>query len=107
MALSSFVGSGHFVQDREWTCPKHDWPMEHICDCDRCSRKWDCSSCARAKWRDLFNDDGTPMMRETGVWEHSHWLTVADDMRELNALLAMMMEKRPADEPKIVWMDDE
>lgn len=62
-------GSGEFVQEREWTCPDHDRPHDHMCDCDHCEREWDCDKCAVASWVDVFNADGTRKMREVGLYE--------------------------------------
>lgn len=29
-------GTGEFVQEREWTCPDHNHPQDHVCDCNHC-----------------------------------------------------------------------
>lgn len=111
MALNSglkFEGSGKFVQEREWTCPKHDWPMQHECDCSHCNRRWDCRSCARAKWVDLTNDDGTPKMRELSVWEVSFQSMWATQLARENLLLdAILNWDENVEMPRIVWMEDE
>ena len=71
MALSTpFVGSGEFVPEREWLCSQHDYPHYHECDCSSCTiGEWECAECSTSEWRGVFNDDGTPRMRELGAFE--------------------------------------
>lgn len=72
MALSTAQsgGSGEFVPEREWSCPCHEQPQTHECDCDGCPIDyWLCSSCAEASWVDRIGPDGAPVMRELSVWE--------------------------------------
>lgn len=47
----SAPGSGKFVQVREWTCPEHNYPRDHVCDCHDCDREWDCDLCATAEYQ--------------------------------------------------------
>lgn len=63
--------SGEFVQEREWTCPDHSHPHDHVCDCDHCDREWDCEKCAVSSWVAVFNADGSPKMRELGWYDAS------------------------------------
>lgn len=79
MMFPDCPGSGQFIREREWSCPKHEVPMRHECDCGHCKREWDCRSCARAEWVDLTNGDGTPKMRELSIIE----VTLRDDFRNL------------------------
>lgn len=69
MPVKTFHCFGEWVPARVWSCPKHEWPAEHECDCPDCDREWDCETCATARWTTPLNDDGSPVLRELDVWE--------------------------------------
>ena len=58
-----FEGSGEFVPVREWTCPLHDSPRDHYCDCEHCDLEWDCKACSISEWVE------TDEMRELSKFE--------------------------------------
>ena len=63
-----FIGSGVFVQARYWTCPIHERPVTHWCDCEFCS--WEAPECcAAAEWRDVLDADGNAVKRELNTLE--------------------------------------
>ena len=105
-----FVGSGEFAREREWTCSKHDSPMYHECDCGHCHRQWDCRGCAKARWRDLTNPDGSPLMRELSVDEHywgQHLAEMLKQEDEASRRFMDMMDRSAKGEGiKIVWNED-
>lgn len=56
--------SKRFLQEREWTCPKHDEPQIHRCDCRDCFKEFDCTGCESAEWVGVVDMHGEPVMRE-------------------------------------------
>lgn len=108
-----FVGSGEFVQEREWTCSKHDSPITHECDCGYCHREWECRGCAKARWRDLTNPDGSPLMRELSVDEQFFRRSMVEFITqeaEASRRFLNLMERAgdPTKPPvQIVWNEDE
>lgn len=106
-----FVGSGEFVQEREWTCSKHDSPQYHECDCGHCSRQWDCRGCAKARWLDLTNPDGSPLMRELSVSEH-YWRRqfvqiIEQEVEASRRFLGLLDRDRRGEPITIVWDEDD
>lgn len=93
--------SGEFVQERDWTCPDHTYPDRHDCDCQHCDREWDCDKCATATWIDLFNDDGSPKLRELGFFEVATRRLMTQSFLEhrtvFEALLRPLTPTTPAD----------
>ena len=111
MALStSFVGSGEFVQETEWSCPYHDRYANPIWG-DEGDGEIECLDCEASGWRKLWNEDGSPKMRELSTWEV--WMR-ADAKRwaeEWNRSAKLWDEilSRPKDgkQPIIKWREDD
>lgn len=95
MALSvPFVGSGEFVHVREWSCPLHDKPQTHECDCELCKvPEVTCPSCVDADWVDVLGDDGVPVTRELSKWEVGMRRTVLENFQAEAALLCAMSDR--------------
>jgi hypothetical protein len=114
MALAgvlTYGGSGRFVPDRAWSCPKHDYPQYHECDCGHCPvGEWECDECATASWADQFNEDGTRKMRELSVAE----AFLAPDPSVLNeakhlfveSVMAQMLADVPKGGTEVMWQED-
>lgn len=72
-----FGGSGEFVPVREWTCPEHEYPYFHECDCEFCEGRV-CETCETAEWRD------TGETRELFLVEAWMWRELEQSIRELS-----------------------
>lgn len=111
MALSvPFVGSGQFVAETEWSCPNHEFPEVHECDCQFCD--WEPPECCdEAEWVDKRDADGNVVTRELSVWEASLrnlWIQDAA-ARESRAQAWMeVLEREPWGKPAVVsWVEDD
>ncbi len=109
MALSiPFKGSGRFVAEREWSCPIHDHPQYHECDCEHCEVPLLPDCCEGGEWVDKIDADGNVVMRETAVEEE--FLIREFTVAAVNSSLVDLMNKAsksPGEgNPTIRWLED-
>jgi hypothetical protein len=101
VALSTpFVGSGEFVPERVWSCPDHEQPEWHECDCQFCT--WEQPACCQAaNWVDRLDADGNVVMREMSVFDAA-FRNLYATQGPLAALGTLSATQR-----KIAWLEDQ
>ena len=98
MASVDLSGSGRFVPVREWTCPKHDQPEHHECDCEYCT--WQQPACCQlSRWIDKVDEDGQVVMREMSVWEALLFDRVISPLSYVSGLHKKALER-------VTWLED-
>lgn len=96
-----FVGSGKFAPVRVWSCPDHDKPVEHHCDCHLCTWK-EPACCANAKWIDRLDRDGNIVTYELSTWEEM----LLDVFREDFWIGGRVLQMLTTDGAKYEWIED-
>lgn len=95
------VPTGIYEPVREWSCPEHEWPQDHECDCHHCDREWDCELCAEARWETVLAPDGSPLMREVLAFDMARALCAPSFSSGFSALLSL-----GAGTAEVRWVED-
>lgn len=113
MALSTgsteTPGTGQFVAETVWSCPLHEQPETHECDCDHCDIPfYTCEGCAHADWVDKRDETGAVVMREVSFYEQMMRRSWKAEDARVSAFLGLMAKTAdPVNVPIIRWIEDE